>query len=36
MWWNTIHTGLLEGLAENGKMTERRETFVEMKNESGK
>jgi len=36
MWWNPIHTSLLEGLAENVKMTMRRETFVEMKNESGK
>jgi len=36
MLWNSIHTGLLEGLAENGKMTTRRETFVEMKTESGK
>ena len=36
MWWKPIHTGLLEGLAENDKMTVRRKTFVEMKNESGK
>ena len=36
MCWNHIHAGLLEGLAENGKMTIRRENFVEMKNECGK
>lgn len=36
MWWKPISTGLLEGLAENGKMTVQRETFVEMKNEGGK
>jgi len=36
MLWNTIHTGLLEGLAENCKMTTQRETFEEMKTERGK